>query len=165
MPRRFPHAGVIVAVAFGCLAGCEGDVTPPPPTSGWVAGTVRMAVRGDFKSLDPALANDTGSVPIVRMISQPLLEYDDGVRLVPLVAEAMPQLSDDGKTYTFHIRKGVRFSNGRELAADDFVYSWTRVLDPATVSPGASYISDRIAGRRSTSTGARPRRSGTAASR
>jgi oligopeptide transport system substrate-binding protein len=133
-------------LALGCLAGCESGVTPPPPTTGWVPGTVRMAVHGDFKSLDPALANDTGSIPFVRMIFQPLLEYDDGVHLVPLLAAAMPELSAHGKTYTFHIRKGVRFSNGRELTAGDFVYAWTRVLDPATKSPGASYISDRIAG-------------------
>ena len=80
------------------------------------------------------------------MIFQPLLDYDDGVNLVPLVAEAMPTLSEDGKTYTFHLRKGVHFSNGRDVTADDFVYSWQRVLDPATKSPGASYIADRIAG-------------------
>ncbi len=160
MPRRFPLARVIVALALSCLAGCEGDVTPPPPTTGWVPGTLRIAMHADFKTLDPALANDTGLVPFIRMIYQPLLDYDDGVNLVPLLAEAMPKLSADGKTYTFHIRKGARFSNGRALTADDFIYAWTRLLDPATKSPGATYISDRIVGRRITSTGARPRRSG-----
>jgi oligopeptide transport system substrate-binding protein len=145
--RRFPLAGAVVTSALVLLAaGCGGDATPPPPRTGWVPGTVRMAMHGDFKSLDPALANDTGSIPFVRMIFQPLLEYDAGVQLIPLLAEKLPDLSEDGKTYTFHIRKGVRFSSGRELTADDFVYSWTRVLDPSTVSPGQTYIAKMIAG-------------------
>ncbi len=146
MPRHFLLFGVVAASAFAGLAGCESDVTPPPPTAGWVPGTLRKGERADFKSMDPALANDTDSIPFVRMIFQPLLQYDDGVNLVPLIAETMPTLSADGKTYIFHIRKGVHFSNGRELTADDFVYSWTRVLDPATLSPGRTYIAKMIAG-------------------
>ena len=160
MPRHLPPVQIVAALVLACLAGCEGDVTPPPPKTGWVAGTVRMGEHADFKSLDPALANDTSSIPFVRMIFQPLLEYDDGVNLVPLLAESMPERSDGGKTYTFHIRNGVHFSNGRELTADDFVYSWTRILDPATVSPGQTYIAEKIAGRRSTSIGRRSRTSG-----
>ena len=145
MPRRFSLAGAVLALALAGLAGC-GDATPPPPKTGWVPGTLRIAEHADFKSLDPAKANDTGLIPFVRMIFEPLLDYDDGVKLTPLAAEALPELSADGKTYTFHIRKGTRFSNGREATADDFVYAWTRVLDPATESPGQTYIADMIAG-------------------
>ena len=111
-----------------CLvAGCEGDESVPPPKTGWVAGTLRLGMLSDFRSLDPAIANDTVSVPVVRMLFQPLLDYDAGVNLVPLTAEAMPTLSKDGKTYTFHLRKDVHFSNGRAVTADDYLYSWTRV--------------------------------------
>ncbi len=140
--KRVSFALMLCALAAGCQAG----VSAPPPTTGWVAGTLRLGQRADFRSLDPAIANDTALVPIVRMIFQPLLDYDDGVNLVPLVAESMPTLSKDGKTYTFHLKKGVTFSNGREVTADDFVYSWTRLLNPKTKSPGASYIVDKIAG-------------------
>ncbi len=161
MPRRFPLAGAIVVLALGCsrrrlrgrrhAAAADHRLGP---------GTLRIGQHADFRSLDPAIANDTGRVPFVRMIFQPLLDYDDGVNLVPLLAEAMPTLSEDGKTYTFHLKKGVRFSNGREVTADDFVYSWTRLLDPNTKSPGQTYIVKMIVGRRSTSIGRRSRTSG-----
>ena len=141
MPRT-SCALLLCALAAGCQAGVSG----PPPTTGWVPGTLRIGQRADSRSLDPAIANDTVLIPIERMLFQPLLDYDDDVNLVPLVAEAMPTLSKDGKTYIFHLKKGVTFSNGREVAADDFVYAWTRLLDPKTKSSGASYIVDRIVG-------------------
>ncbi|HVS38280.1 MAG TPA: ABC transporter substrate-binding protein [Gemmataceae bacterium] len=146
MAHRFAVPATGLALILGLLAGCQQDATPPPPTTGWVPGTLRFGAHADFKSLDPALANDTDSIPFVRTMCQSLLDYDDGVNLVPLLAESMPDVSADGMTYTFHLRKGVRFSNGRELTSEDFVYSWTRVLDPATVSPGQSYVKDLIAG-------------------
>ena len=146
MPRRSVLAWAGLALAGFALAGCWGGVTPPPPSAGWVPGTLRLAQRSDFRSLDPAVANDTALVPVVRMLFQPLLDYDDDQRLVPLVAEEMPKPSDEGKRYTFHLKKGVRFSNGREVTAGDFVYAWTRLLNPKTKSPGASYIVDKVVG-------------------
>ena len=141
------HARACFALAFSLAAvGCQGNESVAPPTTGWVANTLRLGQGSDFRSLDPAVANDTVSVPIIRVLFQPLLDYDDGVNLVPLTAEAMPTLSKDGKTYTFHLRKDVHFSNGRAVTADDYLYSWRRVMNPKTKSPWASFATDRIAG-------------------
>ena len=149
MPRRSPLALAGLALV-GCAlaAGCWSGVTPPPPAAGWVPDTLRFAQKSDFRTLDPAVANDASLIPVVRMLFQPLLDYDAESRLVPLVAEATPTLSEDGKKYTFHLKKGVHFSDGprckgREVTADDFVYSWTRLLDPKTKSSGASYLLDQ----------------------
>ena len=115
------------------------------------------------RALDPAVANDTNSIPFVRMMFQPLLEYDDGVNLTPLLAEAMPELSEDGKVYTFHIRKGIHFSNGREVTADDFIYAWKRILDPKDQIAWPDLHRRRSpAAPGSTSIGKRSRRSGSA---
>ena len=73
------------------------------------------------------------------MVFDGLLGYDSGTTLEPRIAADMPTVSDDGLTYTFKIRPGVKFSNGREVTADDVVYTITRVLDPATASPGAGF--------------------------
>jgi ABC-type transport system substrate-binding protein len=135
-----------LAPALLLLTGCGGDNTPPPPSAGWVPDTLRLAEHSDFRSLDPAVANDTNLIPTVRMIFQPLLDYDDGVNLVPLAAEALPALSADGKTYTFKLRKDVHFSNGRRVTAADYIYAWQRILDPATKSSGVDFIKTKIAG-------------------
>ena len=147
MRRRSRLIGALLALPLCYLAaGCGGGATPPPPTSGWIPGTLRIAQRSDFRSLDPAIANDTALIPFVRMIFQPLLDYDAASKLTPLIAEATPTLSSDGKTYTYRIRKEVRFTNGRAATADDFIYAWTRLLNPKTKSAGASYIVDKIVG-------------------
>ena len=147
MPRYSSRAWILFALALSIVAGgCAGGDSAAPPTAGWVANTLRLGQTSDFRSLDPAVANDTVSVPIIRMLFQPLLDYDASVNLVPLTAEALPTLSEDGKTYTFHLRKDVHFSNGRGVTADDYLYSWRRVMNPRTKSPWASFATDRIAG-------------------
>jgi ABC-type transport system substrate-binding protein len=107
-------------------------------------GTLRLAVAADFRSLDPAIAYDLESIPVTRLLFRGLLEYDDGVNLIPGQASDW-NISPDGKTYTFHLKPGVKFANGREVEADDYVFSFERILNPATDSPGQSFFTD-IAG-------------------
>ncbi len=116
------------ALLSGCARGRAGS------------RTLRAAFRTDFKTMDPAVEDDAETVPFVRLLYQGLLDADDELKLVPALAEEMPAVSADKRTYTFHIRRGVRFANGRELEADDFVYAMQRTLDPATKSPWPSFL-------------------------
>ena len=75
----------------------------------------------------------------LRLLYECLLDYGEGTDLVPWLAEEVPAPPADGKTWTFHIKKNVHFTSGRELEASDFVYSLERVLDPKTKSPGDGY--------------------------
>jgi peptide/nickel transport system substrate-binding protein len=68
-----------------------------------------------------------------------LVRLDENMQVVPDLAESWE--IPNNLTYIFHLRKGVKFHNGREMTADDVKYSLERVLDPATASPGRSYIS------------------------
>jgi peptide/nickel transport system substrate-binding protein len=104
------------------------------------ARTLRIAYRTDFKSLDPAECFDAATLSLMRLLYNGLLDCDDDMRLVPWLAADMPAVSDDKKTYTFRVREGVHFGNGRELTAEDFVWSLERVLDPATTAPGAGFL-------------------------
>src|SRR6266404_8558998 len=89
---------------------------------------------------DPAAAHDLYSGSIEQAIFETLLTYDYLARpakVVPLTAESMPQVADNGKTYLFRIRKGIYFtpdpafkSQKRELVAEDYVYSLKRLIDP-----------------------------------
>src|SRR5580693_3397774 len=100
-------------------------------------GTLRLAEPTDLRTLDPAIAYQTENIPIVRLLFRGLLEYDDGINLVPGQAKDW-NISPDGKTYTFHLQPGIKFSNGREVEAEDYVFSFERILNPVTDSPGQS---------------------------
>ncbi|MBX5476919.1 MAG: ABC transporter substrate-binding protein, partial [Clostridia bacterium] len=98
-----------------------------------------IAYKDDLATLDPAIGYDWTNWPAEKMVFDALLDYDDTTNLVPGLAESLPEVSPDATTWTFHLRKGVKFQNGREVTADDVAYTITRVLDPKTKSPGSGF--------------------------
>jgi peptide/nickel transport system substrate-binding protein/oligopeptide transport system substrate-binding protein len=125
----------VFAAGVTLLAACGGSTssTGGQPVSG---GTLIVAIKDDLKTLDPAVAYDTTGWSVERSLFNGLLDYQGSTtQLVPDIAEAMPDITNGGKTYTFKIRKGVKFWNGREVTADDFKYSWERMLNPKTQGP------------------------------
>jgi len=73
-----------------------------------------------------------------------LMDYEPGAtNLRPDLAEDY-SISDDGKVFTFHLRKGVKFHNGRELTTEDVKYSIERVINPQTQSSGARFFSPLV---------------------
>ncbi len=111
-------------------------------------GTLVVHHEDDMRSLDPAIAYDEISAMGIRLVFETLLEYDDALEFVPRLAGALPEVGDGGRTYTFHLREGVRFHPSphldprRTLEAGDIRYAIERVLDPATGSPGAPFYAD-----------------------
>jgi len=89
--------------------------------------------------LDPARGYDTTSWEFEQLLFTPLVDYDAEGALVPRVAREW-DLSSDHRTYTFHLRDDVRFSNGRAVVAADVKYAIERVLDPHTRSQGAEFF-------------------------
>ena len=121
------------------------------------ANTLRLPMVADAKVLDPALVEDYYSAMAVALTNEGLLQYHYLKRpheLIPLLAESMPEVSKDGLTYTFKIKKGVKFSDhaafaggkGREVTAQDFVYSFLRVADPKVASGGFWIFDGHIKG-------------------
>jgi len=117
---------------------------------------IRYAFPAAETGFDPAGAQDLYSGTIEQAIFETLLTYDYLARpahLVPLTAEAMPQVSADGKVYTFKIRKGIYYSpdpafkgKKRELTAEDYAYSLKRLIDPKLASPWAWLVENKIEG-------------------
>ena len=106
---------------------------------------------------DPAQISDIYSRIVTAHIFDSLLTYDHLARpfkLKPLTAASMPQVSEDFRTFTFHLRPGIYFADDpafkgqrRELVAEDFVYAFKRVYDPSLKSPGMPSLEDeRIIG-------------------
>jgi len=95
-------------------------------------------------SLDPAFAKSQSVMWAVHQVYNTLVEIDDSLHIVPSLAKSW-EFSEDKTTITFHLRRDVWFHDdpaftggkGRLLTAQDVVYSFTRIMDPATASPGA----------------------------
>ncbi len=107
-------------------------------------GTYRFPLSTDPPTLDPAQITDTTSHSVASEIFNGLVTYDETLQIAPDLAERW-ELSPDKRTYTFYLKKGVKFHNGRECTAHDFRYSFERVLNPATRSPRTGFI-DRLKG-------------------
>ena len=82
------------------------------------------------EDLDPAFSTDIYSVTLIQQLFDGLVQFDSNLNVVPALATNWV-VSSDGLVYTFTLRQDVRFHNGRLFTADDFVYSFTRILDPS----------------------------------
>jgi oligopeptide transport system substrate-binding protein len=94
-------------------------------------------------TMDSAVMTDPTSGQTISDTMSGLLRYNNK-KLEPDMAKAMPTVSKDQKTYTFHLRHGSKWSDGKEVTAADFVYAWQRVVTPATKSPYAYIMSGII---------------------
>ncbi|MFW6181228.1 MAG: ABC transporter substrate-binding protein, partial [Spirochaetota bacterium] len=108
----------------------------PSPVYG---GTYRRALDHEPPTLDPAKIADVYAEVVSQQIFEGLVQYNENLMIVPCLAETWKS-SRDNLRWTFTLRKGVRFHNGREVTAEDFVYTFTRLLDPATGSGMAQFM-------------------------
>ncbi|MCA9838298.1 MAG: ABC transporter substrate-binding protein [Trueperaceae bacterium] len=103
-------------------------------------GSMVVTYKDDIATLDPAIGYDWQNWSIIKSMFDGLMDYEPGTtKLVPHLAESY-SVSEDGKTYTFKLRSGVKFHNGREMTADDVKYSLERTLNPDTRSPGQGFF-------------------------
>lgn len=142
MRRSRLPAWVVVALGALLLFGVRLPAAGESPRQG---GTYHFSLGpSDPPSLDPAHVTDTTSHSVVSELFDGLVEFDREMRIRPAIAERW-EVSPEGRTYRFFLRKGVRFQNGREVNAEDFRYSFLRVLDPRTKSE-RTWILDRLEG-------------------
>jgi len=120
------------------------------------AKVLRISFPVAETGFDPVRVSDLYSNTVNEAIFERLLTYDYLARpakLVPLTAEAMPEISDGGRTYILHLKRGIYFTpdpafkgERRELTAEDYVYTFKRFADPANRSPWSFMIHGKIEG-------------------
>ena len=93
----------------------------------------RIDVGSEAPSLDPTLAEDNASTRIMYDLFAGLVDFDQSNKIIPGLASSW-DISSDAKTYTFHLRPNLKFSDGSPITANDFVYSWRRLVDPKVAS-------------------------------
>lgn len=120
-------------MCFGViLIGCQESASQEDQTP-QVGGTLNIAVSAQPPSLDGHISTAIISMEISRNIFETLVALDDNLEPQPLLAESVER-SEDGKTYTFHLRQGVKFHNGKEMTAEDVVASMNRWLEKSPLS-------------------------------
>jgi oligopeptide transport system substrate-binding protein len=123
------------------ITGCDIFSTSSTIADAGGEGTLNL-YDTDPLTLDPAIVGDSTSYGYVLQIFSGLVKLDDSLEPVADIASDW-QISDDGLTYTFELRRDAVFQDGRKVTAEDFKYSWERACDPATGSQTASiYLGD-----------------------
>lgn len=127
--------GLLVISLF--CAGCN-------PAENRYPGYLTLRLSANPTTLDPALITDVTGGSIAAKIFNGLVRFNESLEIVPDLASAW-SLAPDQRTYTFHLKRNIHFSNGRELTAGDVRFSFERVLDRRTRAP-LTWVLDRIEG-------------------
>ena len=105
-----------------------------------MGGSMVVTYKDDISTFDPAIGYDWQNWSMIKSLFDGLMDYKPGTtELIPDLAESY-SISEDGLVYTFNLRKGVKFHNGRELVASDVKYSIERSVNPETQSPGQGFF-------------------------
>lgn len=92
---------------------------------------LRTRLNADIRSTDPGTNRDANTDGVIAHVVEGLVAFRDDTSIGPMLADSWA-VSNDGKTYTFRLRQGVKFHNGATMTADDVIWSLKRWLDPAT---------------------------------
>jgi peptide/nickel transport system substrate-binding protein len=120
--------GLVVVLAL--LLPLQADAQTPKR-----GGTLVVGMSQDLPGLDPHPSTSTITYQVLSLVYQGLVDFDRDLKIKPVLAESWTT-SADGKTWTFKLRKGVKFHNGRSLTASDVKFSLDRILDPKTAARG-----------------------------
>jgi ABC-type transport system substrate-binding protein len=154
------YAGLVALALLGVTIALVGWFMPPEPATPRWRGAGRETPRrggtfvfhheSDVRGFDPHISFDEISNMGIKILFEGLIDYDpeDITRFVPRLAEALPTISEDQRTYTFRLRRGLRFANspvfpggrGREITAQDVRWSLEHMLHPDTGSPGITFF-------------------------
>lgn len=101
--------------------------------------SINLSISSEPPTIDPALGTDTTSGAVIDNVFEGLTAVTPDGEIVPAAAESW-DVSEDGLTYTFHLRENGKWSNGDPVVAGDFEYGWKRVLNPETISERAEFL-------------------------
>jgi oligopeptide transport system substrate-binding protein len=132
LKNKFKILAVAMSLAFigSLFAGC-GNSKNGSDSSG--KSTIKVNVGAEPRTIDPGLNNTVEGAQVICNAFEGLTNLDKNEKPIPGVAEKW-DISSDGLTYTFHLRKNAKWSDGKPVTAKDFEYAWKRALDPKTAS-------------------------------
>jgi peptide/nickel transport system substrate-binding protein len=131
---------MLVATGLCACTKIQTSVGGHPGNTWTVHGVLRVGSYEDLDTLIPTLSQQQFVTDVAQMIYSGLIDYDDHANPVPDVALAYPTernggISRDGKTITYHLRHGVKFSDGVPLTSADVKYTWQQIMNPDNNEP------------------------------
>ena len=167
--RKLVSLALSGALVFGVLAGCgngnEGSTNSTAPQNSETANNessgafeISMSIASEPQTIDPALNSAVDGAIMINHMFEGLMRWEDSgsetagsdgtcndAKLGYGQAESYDKVvNEDGTvTYTFHLRDGIKWSDGKDVTAQDFVYSWQRLVTPATAAD-YSYMIDSV---------------------
>lgn len=148
MKKKLLALVLAVAMVAG-LTGCGGSGNAGTAAGTEAAGSsegagtdLNIMLETPVESLDPQQATDGTSFEVIACFTDGLMQMDADGAAVPALSDGEPEISEDGLTYTFHIRQDANWANGKPVTAADFVFAWQRAVDPAVASEYSYMLSD-----------------------
>lgn len=142
--------GMKIGIISSCLlvlTACgvaESEEKQPKSATSNEIQEITVAVNNELTSGDVAAVTDTNTFTMINNTGEGLYRMDENNELTDGIAIGTPETSEDGLTYTFHLREDAKWSNDDNVVAQDFVYGWQRMVDPDTLS-GAAYMLNYVA--------------------
>ncbi|KFN89217.1 peptide ABC transporter substrate-binding protein [Tetragenococcus muriaticus] len=141
---------MMTTTLVGCTTGQNAENTSSENGN---EQTVNLMESNEVASMNTLVTQDTASINAQVHVFEGLYRIDQDNEVVPAVATDMPEISEDGRTYTIQLRDDANWSNGDPVTADDFVYAWQRLASPeneanymflldGTIENGAEIIND-----------------------
>lgn len=137
---------VLSMVLSGCTSSSKTDGAAKSTGKAVKGGEIQIDMSSDFSHLDPAMCYDFGCYEVVPQFYNRLITYKpDSTDLMGDAAESY-NISDDGLTYTFKLKKGLKFWNGTDVTAQSFIDEFKRILDPKVGSPAEAFLDPIVEG-------------------
>src|SRR5690348_16307526 len=142
--RWRPILSAALAAALVCSVSLHAAPSTAQARTGAAnGGTLIIDFKDDISHLDTGKCYDTECYPFMRILYDRLVDYDTkdkpGTTIIPDGAVALPTVSNGGKTYTFKLRSDMHFWNGDPVTSADWIFSFERIINPATQAGAASF--------------------------
>jgi peptide/nickel transport system substrate-binding protein len=116
------------------VAALAAMILVPPCEVGAQGSEIRIQLNADIRSTNPGINRDAETDTVMHHVVEGLVAYRNDLGVAPMLADSWT-LEDDGRSYVFRLRDGVRFHNGRPLTAAEVKWTWDRLMSPRTAWP------------------------------
>ncbi|MBF1083192.1 MAG: ABC transporter substrate-binding protein [Solobacterium sp.] len=138
---KFIKKFAVIATTISLLAGCSAGKSSSTAETTTEKKVLRFGQANAGTGLDMQISTSSGAASIADEVTESLLRFDDNNEEEPVLIEDFPKVSEDGKVYSFTLKKGVYFTDGTELHSSDVKYTFERMFTPATGAKSTTYFS------------------------